>query len=177
MPGPAAKAAMAIALSAGTAHLAWQAYRLNFDPRLVADPRNPYVYAHTPMGLPRLTEQLERLRQQMPDRRALNPSRGNQGKLSGRCRGTCESSRPARPVIGSTTRTGGQPFSKFRCRTFSSSRWNSIHPTSLPECATITDKWSDCCGRAARCMSTCAIDVWPILLHSNEIAGTALSPR
>ncbi len=71
MPGPAAKAAMAIALSAGTAHLAWQAYRLNFDPRLVADPRNPYVYAHTPMGLPRLTEQLERLRRQMPDGRKL----------------------------------------------------------------------------------------------------------
>ena len=62
---------MAIVLSAGTAHLAWQAYRLNFDPRLVADPRNPYVYAHTPMGLPRLTDQLERLRQQMPDGRTL----------------------------------------------------------------------------------------------------------
>ena len=71
MPGSAARAAAAIVLSVGAAHLAWQAYRLNFDPRLVADPRNPYVYAHTPMGLPRLTEQLERLRQQMPDGRTL----------------------------------------------------------------------------------------------------------
>jgi hypothetical protein len=71
MPGPLAKTAAATVLLAGAAHLGWQAYRLSFDPRLIADPRNPYVYAHTPPGLPRLTEQLERLRRQMPEGREL----------------------------------------------------------------------------------------------------------
>jgi len=59
------------ALAAGAAHLAWQSYRLNFDPRLVADPRNPYVYAHTPLRLPQLADRLDRLRQQMPRGRDL----------------------------------------------------------------------------------------------------------
>jgi uncharacterized protein (TIGR03663 family) len=56
------------AMIVATAHLAKQSYRLNFDPPLVSDSRNPYVYAHTPLGLPRLTEQLERLRQEVPGR-------------------------------------------------------------------------------------------------------------
>ncbi len=59
------------ALTAGAGHLAWQSYRLSFDPRLVCDPRNPYVYAHTPLGLPRLAERLDRLRQRMPPGREL----------------------------------------------------------------------------------------------------------
>jgi uncharacterized protein (TIGR03663 family) len=71
MPGPATKVVAAIILSAGAAHLGWQAYRLNFDPRLVADPRNPYVYAHTLPGLPRLAEQLDRLRRDLPAGRTL----------------------------------------------------------------------------------------------------------
>jgi uncharacterized protein (TIGR03663 family) len=71
MPGPPAKVLATIVLLAGAAHLARQAYRLNFDPTFASDPRNPYVYAHTPRGLPRLAEQLERLRQEMPDGRRL----------------------------------------------------------------------------------------------------------
>jgi uncharacterized protein (TIGR03663 family) len=59
------------ALTTGAAHLGWQAYRLSFDPRLVCDPRNPYVYSHTPPGLPRLAERLDRLRQRMPPGREL----------------------------------------------------------------------------------------------------------
>ncbi len=58
-------------LAAGALHLAWQSYRLNFDPRLVCDPRNPYVYAHTPPGLPRLAQQLDRLCRRMPPGREL----------------------------------------------------------------------------------------------------------
>ncbi len=60
-----------VALAVGVAHLIWQTYRLNFDPRLVADPRNPYVYAHTPLGLSRLSERLDWLRRQMPRGRDL----------------------------------------------------------------------------------------------------------
>lgn len=89
------KALVAVVLAAGAAHLGWQAWQLNFDarelhvavktiatdgwqayrsgadPRFVADPRNPYVYAHTPMGLPRLAQRLDRLRQRMPQGREV----------------------------------------------------------------------------------------------------------
>jgi uncharacterized protein (TIGR03663 family) len=58
VPGRAAKALVLALLAAGTAHLGWQSYRLNF--RLAADARNPYVYAHTPYDVPRLAERLNR---------------------------------------------------------------------------------------------------------------------
>ena len=59
LPGVPMKLAAALLLAAGAAHLGWQAYQLNFyqlnfSPRYVADPLNPYVYAHTPIPLPRL---------------------------------------------------------------------------------------------------------------------------
>ena len=54
-------------LIAGAGHLGWQAYQLNFKPRLMADPLNPYVYAHTPMPLPRLGLRLECLAQRVPE--------------------------------------------------------------------------------------------------------------
>ncbi len=46
-------------LLVGTAHLARQMYWLNF--RLDADPRNPYVYAHTSRDVLKLAGQMERL--------------------------------------------------------------------------------------------------------------------
>ncbi len=56
----------AILLAAGAGQLGWQAYQLNFNPRFLADPLNPYVYAHTPLPLPRLATQLDCLADSMP---------------------------------------------------------------------------------------------------------------
>lgn len=42
---PAARAVVAVLLAAAAAHLGWQAWAGSF--RFEADPRNPYVYAHT----------------------------------------------------------------------------------------------------------------------------------
>ena len=61
------KLAAAIVLAAGAGQLGWQAYQLNFKPRLIADPLNPYVYAHTPTPLPRLAAQLECLAERVPE--------------------------------------------------------------------------------------------------------------
>ncbi len=49
----------------------WRAYELNFDPRYIADPLNPYVYAHTPPGLARLGRQLDRFAQRLPEGQGL----------------------------------------------------------------------------------------------------------
>ena len=54
LPNWPLKLLAAIVLAAGAGHLGWQAYQLNFNPRYMADPLNPYVYAHTPTPLPRL---------------------------------------------------------------------------------------------------------------------------
>jgi uncharacterized protein (TIGR03663 family) len=43
--GGVGKAGVVVVLVAGTGHLAWQAFQGSF--RFAADPRNPYVYAHT----------------------------------------------------------------------------------------------------------------------------------
>jgi len=43
--GTAARSLVAMGLVCASGHLAWQAYQGSF--RLAADPRNPYVYAHT----------------------------------------------------------------------------------------------------------------------------------
>ena len=64
-------AAAAIGVVAGAGHLGWQAYQLNFNPRYLADARNPYVYAHTPMPLPKLAARLDRLAGQVPGGRDL----------------------------------------------------------------------------------------------------------
>jgi predicted membrane-bound mannosyltransferase len=61
----------AIVLAAGAGHLDWQAYQLNFNPRYIADPRNPYVYAHTPMPMPKLALRLDRLAQRAAEGRDL----------------------------------------------------------------------------------------------------------
>lgn len=49
----------------GAAHLGWQAWRA--DGALAADPRNPYVFAHTSPDLLRLTGQVKTLAQAHPE--------------------------------------------------------------------------------------------------------------
>ena len=71
LPNWPMKLMAAIVLAAGAGHLGWQAYQLNFNPRFMADPLNPYVYAHTPMPLPRLAAQLDRLAERVPEGRDL----------------------------------------------------------------------------------------------------------
>jgi uncharacterized protein (TIGR03663 family) len=56
-----ARALLVPALAAGAVHLGALAWRANFDPRFYADPRNPYVYAHTATGVQRLVDLLGRL--------------------------------------------------------------------------------------------------------------------
>ncbi len=53
-------------LLAGTAHLAWQAYRASYA--MAADVRNPYVYAQTSSGVERLADQLRQLAEASPQR-------------------------------------------------------------------------------------------------------------
>ena len=59
------KGIMAIVLSAAAGQLAWQAYRASYV--LNADPRNPYVYAHTLPDVKRLAHDVEELAKASPD--------------------------------------------------------------------------------------------------------------
>ena len=63
------RVALGLVLAAGVGHLAWQAWRLNHDPQLIAHARNPYVYAHP-------TRDVERMAQRTHDlvRAAPNPA-------------------------------------------------------------------------------------------------------
>ena len=56
-------------LAAGVAHLGWQAYAASF--RFPADPRNPYVYAHTGTDVFRIVARLDDLARVHPDGRSL----------------------------------------------------------------------------------------------------------
>jgi predicted membrane-bound mannosyltransferase len=67
LPGWPLKTLAAVALVVGAGQLGWQAYESNFDPRWISDPRNPYVYAHTPAPLPRLADRFDRLAQHVPN--------------------------------------------------------------------------------------------------------------
>ena len=58
-------------LAVGAGHLDWESWQLNFNPRYLADPSNPYVYAHTPMPLPKLGARLDRLAERVPQGRDL----------------------------------------------------------------------------------------------------------
>ena len=71
LPNWPMKLVAAIALAVGAGHLGWQAYQLNFNPRYMADPKNPYVYAHTPLPLPKLAAQLDCLAGRVPGGRDL----------------------------------------------------------------------------------------------------------
>jgi uncharacterized protein (TIGR03663 family) len=64
-----ARVAMAAALAAGCWHLGVQAARASF--RYGADPRNPYVYAHTSSDFLRLATRVHDLAAVHPDRRAM----------------------------------------------------------------------------------------------------------
>jgi len=63
------KAAAALLVVAGTAHLAWQAHQANY--RFCADPCNPYVYAHTGTDIFNLAERIEDIAEVHPDRRNM----------------------------------------------------------------------------------------------------------
>jgi len=67
LPGLPLKVLGGSLLAAGAAHLGWESYRLNFDPRLYADYRNPYVYAHTSTDVLNLAARMEQLAQVSPD--------------------------------------------------------------------------------------------------------------
>jgi uncharacterized protein (TIGR03663 family) len=67
LPGWPAKTVATLVLAAGGGQLGWQAYQLNFSPRFLADPKNPYIYSHTPTTLPRLLAGLDRLADRVPE--------------------------------------------------------------------------------------------------------------
>jgi uncharacterized protein (TIGR03663 family) len=71
LPNWPLKLVAALVLAVGAGHLAWQADQLSFNPRYFADPKNPYVYAHTPTPLPNVTARLDRLVAQLPQGRDL----------------------------------------------------------------------------------------------------------
>lgn len=56
---------LSILLAAGTAHLGYQAYAANYV--YPADPRNPYVYAHTSTAFLRLAERIEDIAEIHPE--------------------------------------------------------------------------------------------------------------
>ena len=102
LPNRPMKLVAAIVLAAGAGHLGWQAYQLSFNPRYLADPLNPYVYAHTPTPLPktgRATRSLGRAGAGRP--RYVDPGGGNR-TITGRFPGTCGSSMKSGSAIGST---------------------------------------------------------------------------
>jgi hypothetical protein len=63
--GTAVRAALGAVLIAAAAHLAWQAFSGSF--RFPADPRNPYVYAHTGADVFRIAERVKDLARAHPD--------------------------------------------------------------------------------------------------------------
>ncbi len=63
--GPAARAVISMVLVAAAAHLAWQAFAGSF--RFAADPRNPYVYAHTGTDVFPIVGRLKELARAHPD--------------------------------------------------------------------------------------------------------------
>ena len=63
--GTAVRAVVSLVLVAATAQLAWQSYSGSF--RFPADPRNPYVYAHTGTDVFPIVERLKELARAHPD--------------------------------------------------------------------------------------------------------------
>lgn len=60
----AGRTVVVLFLAAGAAHLGFQAYQANYS--YPADPRNPYVYAHTSTAFLRLVERMEDLAETSP---------------------------------------------------------------------------------------------------------------
>ena len=67
---PAARSAAIAFLAAAACHLGWQAWACSF--RYDADPRNPWVYAHTGKDVFLIVRQLEGLARAHPDRSAMD---------------------------------------------------------------------------------------------------------
>jgi len=67
--GTAVRAVLCVVLMSATAHLAWQAFSGSF--RFAADPRNPYVYAHTGTDVFPIVERLKALARAHPDGSAM----------------------------------------------------------------------------------------------------------
>jgi uncharacterized protein (TIGR03663 family) len=67
--GVAPRALVGLLLSAAGAHLGWQAFSGSF--RFAADPRNPYVYAHTSTDVFEIVSRLKDLARAHPDGSAL----------------------------------------------------------------------------------------------------------
>ncbi|MCY3018405.1 MAG: TIGR03663 family protein [Planctomycetota bacterium] len=65
MPNTATKAIAAILLVAAAGHLGWQAYRASY--KYYADPRNPWVYAHTGTDMANFERRVEELARVHPD--------------------------------------------------------------------------------------------------------------
>ena len=63
--GAATRAVVGALLAAAAAHLGWQAYEASF--RFAADPRNPYVYAHTGTDVFEIASRLKDLARVHPD--------------------------------------------------------------------------------------------------------------
>jgi len=63
--GPAVRAVICVLLALAAGHLAWQAFSGSF--RFSADPRNPYVYAHTGTDVFPILDRLEALARAHPD--------------------------------------------------------------------------------------------------------------
>ena len=61
----AGRTAIGVVLVLGSAHLTWQAYSASF--RFAADPRNPYVYAHTGTDVFRIAERVRELARTHPE--------------------------------------------------------------------------------------------------------------
>ena len=73
MPHVLLKAPVVLLVCAGTVHLGWQAYRLSFDPRLVAapSPLNPYTYSQPRLGVNRFIATVEALAKASPQKQSL----------------------------------------------------------------------------------------------------------
>jgi predicted membrane-bound mannosyltransferase len=67
LPNWPLKLCAAVVLAAGAGHLGWQASELSLNPRYLASPLNPYIYAHTPTPLPKRAFQLDRLAERAPE--------------------------------------------------------------------------------------------------------------
>jgi uncharacterized protein (TIGR03663 family) len=67
--GVAAKTLVGVLLAAAAAHLGWQAYSGSF--RFAADPRNPYVYAHTATDVFEIVARVKQLARAHPDGSSL----------------------------------------------------------------------------------------------------------
>lgn len=68
-PNVTSRVVIGLLLTAGGFHLAWQSYIANY--KFYADPRNPYVYAHTSNDIFKITERIEDIAHIHPEGRKM----------------------------------------------------------------------------------------------------------